>query len=177
VTVEMGLARAIDAETFGQPGQRTFRLRIAGESGDSASLWMEKEQFQALSMAMTQILTQLGHTAEIESASVYDFPDIAEYDFRVGRTAIGIDPVDGAVILQVHETGADEDDEPTLRVRVNRDDCAVLNARLRAIIVAGRPVCPLCGSAIDPTGHMCIRTNGHSDQPIPELGLEEEDEE
>ncbi len=59
MTVEFEIARGIDAQTFGQPGQRTFRLRIVGSAGQSASLWMEKEQMQALSLALKQMMAQL----------------------------------------------------------------------------------------------------------------------
>ena len=56
MTIELGLARGIDAQSFGQPGQRTFRLRIVGAEAESASLWIEKEQMQALSIALKQML-------------------------------------------------------------------------------------------------------------------------
>src|SRR5450756_1602585 len=52
MTIEFGVARGIDAQSFGQPGQRTFRLRILGASAESASLWLEKEQMQALSLCL-----------------------------------------------------------------------------------------------------------------------------
>ena len=52
MTVELGLATAVDAQAFGQPGQRTFRLRLLGEQAEAASLWLEKEQMQALSLAL-----------------------------------------------------------------------------------------------------------------------------
>ena len=37
-----------------------------------------------------------------------------------------------------------------------------------AHLAGGRPVCPLCGLAMDPAGHACVRSNGHSSLPIPE---------
>ncbi|HEX5479005.1 MAG TPA: hypothetical protein VFY79_04730 [Dehalococcoidia bacterium] len=35
-------------------------------------------------------------------------------------------------------------------------------------MAGGRPVCPLCGLPMEPGGHACVRTNGHSKQPIPD---------
>ncbi len=66
MTIDLGAAQDIDAQSYGQPGQRTFRLRIIGAAQDSASLWMEKEHLQALNIALTQLLAQLGREAEAE---------------------------------------------------------------------------------------------------------------
>ena len=42
---------AIDAESIGEPGKRTFRIRILRD-GESASLWVEKQQLAALGEAI-----------------------------------------------------------------------------------------------------------------------------
>ena len=82
MTIEFGVARGIDAQAFGQPGQRTFRLRIVGAEGQAASLWMEKEQMQALSLAIKQMLGQLEYNQEPPPPDVGEFPNVAENDFR-----------------------------------------------------------------------------------------------
>lgn len=176
MTIELGLARGVDAESFGQPGERTFRMRIIGRQNDSASLWMEKEQLQALSLAFTQMLSQLGREPESPEAGLDEFPPVADHDFRVGRMGIGFDPSDSSIILQMFQAGTGEDDDPTLSVRLRPEHCSSLNRQLRRIIAAGRPICALCGSPIDATGHVCVRSNGHLDQPVPEL-LDEDEEE
>ena len=33
--------------------------------------------------------------------------------------------------------------------------------RARALVSAGRPPCPFCGGPLDPTGHVCPRSNGY----------------
>lgn len=174
MTVELGIARGVDAESFGQPGERTFRMRIVGWRNDYASLWMEKEQLQALSLAFTQMLSQLGRDTETAGAGIDEFPDVADHDFRVGRMAIGFDSTDSSIILQMFQVEADENDEPALSVRLRPEHCSSLNRQLRRIIAAGRPLCPLCSSPIDATGHVCVRSNGHLEQPIPGP-LEEEE--
>jgi uncharacterized repeat protein (TIGR03847 family) len=175
MTIDFGVARGIDAQTFGQPGQRTFRLRIVGASSESASLWMEKEQLQALSIALKQMLSQLEYAAEPPPASAGDFPVVADHDFRVGRMGMGFNASDRTVVLYTFELGAGDgdEDEPTLRTRLTQEQSASLNAQLDEIIAGGRPVCPLCGLAMDPA-HACIRSNGHSKQPIPEEESEDE---
>jgi uncharacterized repeat protein (TIGR03847 family) len=170
MTLEFGVARGIDAQSFGQPGQRTFRLRIVGAEGESASLWMEKEQLQALSIALKQMLSQLEYNEEPPVASAGEFPVVADHDFRVGRMGMGFNASDRTVVLYTFELGATETDgeEPTLRARLTQEQSASLGVQLDEIISGGRPTCALCGLAIDPSGHACIRSNGHSKQPIPE---------
>lgn len=174
MTADFGTARAIDAKAYGDPGARTFQLRIIGSNLESASLWMEKQQMQALSLALTQVLTQMGRPNS-SSEDIATFPEGPDHDFRVGRMAIGFDTATGTVVLHVFDLGRDEDDEePDVQVRVSGDACASLNSRLQEIIAAGRPQCPLCGAPLDPAGHACIRANGHSKQPIPEDRVDDE---
>ena len=175
MTIEFGLLRGIDAQSFGQPGQRTFRLRVVGASAESASLWMEKEQMQALSIALKQMLSQLEYDAEPPQPSAGDFPVVADHDFRVGRMGMGFNASDRTVVLYTFELGVSDadEDEPTLRARLSQEQSAALGVQLDDIISGGRPVCPLCGLAMDAT-HACIRSNGHSRQPIPEEGSDEE---
>jgi uncharacterized repeat protein (TIGR03847 family) len=175
MTIELGVARGIDAQSFGQPGQRTFRLRILGAGSESASLWMEKEQMQALSIALKQMLAQLEYDQEPPVAHVDDFPVVADHDFRVGRMGMGFNASDRTVVLYTFELGASDADEeePSLRARLTQEQSAALGTQLDDIIAGGRPVCPLCGLAMD-DNHACIRSNGHSKQAIPE---EESDDE
>ncbi|MDO8615646.1 MAG: DUF3090 family protein [Dehalococcoidia bacterium] len=175
MTIDLGSARSIEAESFGQPGQRTFRLRVMSAALASASLWLEKEHLQALGMALTQLLAQLGREPEAEGLALDEFPEVADYDFHVGRMAIGFDPADQSVVLQTFDAATEDDDDPTLMVRVPQEQCPALNAQLRRIVGAGRPVCPLCGLSIDASGHACVRANGHSSQAVPDRGAEEEE--
>lgn len=168
MTADFGTARAIDAQAQGEPGARTFQLRIIGSNFESASLWLEKQQMQALSLALTQVLTQIGRPNR-DSEGISSFPEGPDHDFRVGRMAIGFDPSTGTVVLHVFDLSRDEDEgEPDVQVRVTSDACASLNSVLQEIIASGRPQCPLCGVPLDPAGHACIRANGHTKQPIPD---------
>jgi uncharacterized repeat protein (TIGR03847 family) len=175
MTADFGTARGIDARAHGEPGSRTFQLRILGANYESASLWLEKQQMQALSLALSQILAQVGRIGE-RPEDIPGFPESADAEFRVGRIGIGFDPSTGSVSLFVFDLGRDEDEEdPDVRVRLTSEACAGLNARLQEIIAAGRPLCPLCGTPLDPGGHACIRSNGHSKQPIPDDRVEDDE--
>ena len=176
MTADFGLARAVDAQTFGEPGERTFRLRIIGASEESAVLWMEKQHLQALDLAFAQMLAQLDYREDPAALEHVEFPAAAEHDFKVGRLALGFDPADRTVVLYTYELGVEDEANPTLSVRLTPEHCAALGGQLKEIIAGGRPVCPLCGASIDAPTHTCIRSNGHSRQPIPEEGGGEEDE-
>ncbi len=177
MTVDLGTAQSVDAESFGQPGERTFRLRIIGAGKESASLWVEKEHLQALSLAFSQILSQFGRADASAGQGAAEFPQAVDHDLRIGRMGIGFDPADRSFVLQVYELESDEDASPALNVRLRLEHCAALNGQLIRIISAGRPVCPLCGSPVNADGHACVRANGHSQQPIPEQRVDEEEEE
>jgi uncharacterized repeat protein (TIGR03847 family) len=175
MTLDLGTARGVDAKVYGTPGQRTFQMRVTGANEATASLWLEKQQLQALSLALSQVLAQTGG----EDAPATDqsfFPDPPDAEIHVGRMAVGYDPGDRAVVIQAHDLATDEDSDQDLIVRITRGDVAQLNTRLKEIIAGGRPQCPLCGVPMDKAGHMCIRTNGHSEQPVPEKDEGEEDE-
>jgi uncharacterized repeat protein (TIGR03847 family) len=176
MTEEFGLSRAIDVQSFGQPGQRTFRIRVIGEETQTASIWLEKEQLQALSLALKQMLAQLEYEDQPPAAALGDFPASADHDFRAGRLGMGFYAPDRTVVLFTFEIGIPEDEEqPTLRVRMSPRQCASLAENLDEIIAGGRPTCPLCGAAMEASGHACIRSNGHSRQPIPEQDAEGDD--
>lgn len=174
MTADLGTAQAVDARAYGEPGERTFQMRILGANMETASLWLEKQQLQALSLALTQVLSQLGRGG-LGASDIESFPAAPDHDFRVGRMAIGFDSSEGSVILQVFEVTRGEDEEdPDVTVRFTEDACAGLNRQLQEIIAAGRPQCPLCGQVMDPAGHSCIRSNGHSTEPIPEERFDDE---
>lgn len=173
MTVDFGNALAIDAQAFGRPGQRTFRLRVIGAHEEMAYLWLEKQHLQALDLAIMQILAQLGYGGDVPAPPT-EFPAYAGHEFRVGRMALGLDQAEGTVLLHAFELGEEEGDEPALTVRLRAPQCAALDIQLKEIIAAGRPVCRLCGASIDTTGHTCVRANGHSRQPIPEEPPEEQ---
>jgi len=176
MTIDLGTARGVDAKSYGQPGQRTFQMRIVGAGQQTAALWLEKQQVQALSLALSQVLAQTG-ADEAPANDLKGFPEPPDAEIHVGRMAVGFDPGDRAVLIQAHDLTTDEDADPDLIVRITHTEVAQLNTRLKEIISGGRPQCPLCGVPMDSGGHMCIRTNGHSEQPIPERGeIEDEDE-
>ncbi|MDQ3044791.1 MAG: DUF3090 family protein, partial [Chloroflexota bacterium] len=61
-------AQRVRAEAIGEPGQRRFRLLVLVE-GKTYIGWMEKQQLQALGLALEQLLEHLPDTGpELEMA-------------------------------------------------------------------------------------------------------------
>ena len=89
-----GPATRLQAQAIGEPGHRTFRLLIEGEDGRAAALWVEKEQLQALGLAVEQLLAEfqgrLGARLPRQPPPE-TFPSNPTVDFKVGRLALGQD--------------------------------------------------------------------------------------
>lgn len=175
MTLDLGTARGVDAKAFGQPGERTFQLRVVGATEETAVLWLEKQQLQALSLALSQVLAQTGGE-DTPATDLSFFPDPPDADLHVGRMAVGYDPADRTVVIQAHDLTSDDDGDPDVLVRITNTDVAQLSTRLKEIVAGGRPTCPLCGVPLDSSGHTCIRSNGHSDEPVPRDRIDDDNE-
>lgn len=171
-TYDFGAIERLAVNAVGLPGQRTFRLRFLSENGDSASLWIEKEQMEALGTAVDQLMAQLSDDPyvdvvsrtvdEPESAPESFFPEPPAVEFKIGRLALGYDEGKGLFTLLIHD---DEEEGATagFRCLVTHDQLQVLSQQIDAVANAGRPRCPLCGRVLT-TGvaHFCPPSNGHA---------------
>jgi uncharacterized repeat protein (TIGR03847 family) len=168
MVIDFGVAQGIAASSTGSPGQRTFHLRILGEAGQSAALKLEKEHLVGLRTGLREILAQIQYQEAPEVRRASRFPRTADYDFPAGALGIGFSGEDGTIVLEVRELEEEESpDATTIRVRFAPWQGASLATQMEEIIGAGRPICPLCLTPIDPGGHVCVKSNGHSHQPIP----------
>ncbi len=156
----------LEAEAIGQPGQRRFRL-IAGAGNDLVSLWMEKEELQALGLAIEQLFEQLRLAGLIRTRvpeqpalrSAPLPPDIPEY--VVGKMAIGYDEERRRIVIFAHDITQDDDEDPVFAGRATLPAAKALARQIAKVIAAGRPRCPRCGAVIGPEGHVCPHDNGH----------------
>jgi uncharacterized repeat protein (TIGR03847 family) len=170
--IDLGIADHIKADALGEPGQRTFRVRLQSRSG-SATLWLEKEQLQALGMAIDQLLAQLrsnkiGRSEPPSRASESgDFPQSTENELRVGRLGLGYDEEKDMLILLTHDPETEPEGPPTLTCRVSRGKMRTLSGEIASVVSAGRPRCPLCNAPITAgASHACPGSNGRSPYPI-----------
>ena len=167
-TYDFGPVDALDAEAIGVPGKRTFRIR-AWKDQAAASLWLEKQQLLALSLALRQVMAQVGQNPQPGPALTRPFPDHPTVDMKLGRLALGRDEDSDHLILWAHEAGSGEDAPPNFSCHFTWEQALAFCERAEAVCTAGRPICPLCSEPIDPEGHACVRSNGHSQHEIPPL--------
>lgn len=168
---DFGTASHIKADAVGEPGQRTFRVRLVSDVG-SALLWMEKEHLQALGMAIDQLLAQLRTNkvgrgqAPAPASESGDFPPTFARELRVGRLGLGYDDERDLLVLLVHDQETDPEGPPTMEVRVSRGQMRTLSGEITSTVAAGRPRCPLCGAPLGDGPHACPGSNGRTPHPI-----------
>jgi uncharacterized repeat protein (TIGR03847 family) len=159
---DFGPVDEIDAEAIGEPGHRTFRV-LAERGSTTATLWVEKEQLQALGMIIEQQLARLTRRRQTEARPILSlagrFQGTATIEFKVGRMAIGYDERRGTFTLTAHEIEGPES-EPTFTCTATTPQVAALAEKISQVVAAGRPRCPLCGTPIEGT-HVCPLANGH----------------
>jgi uncharacterized repeat protein (TIGR03847 family) len=151
---------------------------VRGQGG-YAALWMEKEQLKALGDAAREICDRIGEDSASGSqgdVGIAVFPAGPDVEFRVGRLAIGFDHQRDLLVILAHDTEAEEGDEPYFACGVNRFQALGLAEKIDIIYVSGRPACPLCGLPLDPSGHRCVKANGHRPELDQRLSLEDEEE-
>ena len=170
---DFGSVTSLEAEAIGEPGHRTFRLRVrSGEQ--TASLWLEKEQLQALAIALTQLIVRVGKALQLPASDaslspLSGFPEPPTLDLKVGRLGLGYQQSEERVLLFAQGIDEEPDDEGAGVVcRASVDQCRGLVAAIEATLAAGRPICRLCLTPIDPGGHVCPRGNGK--RPEEDLG-------
>jgi uncharacterized repeat protein (TIGR03847 family) len=184
--LDFGRVSSLEAEAIGEPGQRTFRLRVSSDE-HTASLWLEKEQLQALALALMRLLVQMGQPEYIPAAGtapnpLSPFPEQPSLDLKVGRLGLGLDQAEGNIVLFAYESEEDDTEEEAEQAEAEQADavlacraapaqCRDLVAMIEGIIASGRPLCRLCLAPIDPEGHVCARSNGHrSEEDLQALG-------
>jgi uncharacterized repeat protein (TIGR03847 family) len=180
-TNDLGSADRVQADAVGVPGQRRFRLRARSADG-FALVWLEREQMQALGLALEQLLAQVQLQRRERPVQgdpggpLDDFPPQPTLEFTAGRIGLGYDGERDLAVLELldiernledeeEESQAEEGRRPetaTLVVRFTRPKAAALREQCEATLQAGRPRCPLCGAPMAADGeHFCIRRNGH----------------
>ena len=163
---EFDPVRRLDSDAVGSPGKRRFRVVVQGEA-QTAFLWLEKEQLQALGLAVDQLLTPVkavwtrsGDGSSTQTSHPFDGG--ATIELQVGRLGLGFDEESKTFILVAHDAGSDPDDPPTFRCRCTRAQLSHLSESIASVTSGGRPRCPLCGNPLDGSPHFCPGSNGHS---------------
>jgi uncharacterized repeat protein (TIGR03847 family) len=172
---ELDPVTRLTADAIGEPGQRTFYLQAAS-GADQVTLLVEKEQVRRLAENLQTWLPELAASrpedpAEAAAAEAGELAlsEPLEPDFRVGQLSLSYDAERDRVLVVATELQADDEDEDLLeapeplevRLSVTRAQLRVLARHGAQVVTRGRPLCPLCGNPLDPTGHICPAQNGH----------------
>lgn len=157
-------------ETFGEPGMRTFRINVDSASS-TANVWLEKEQLAELCLAMVQMEQETRNVSQEsgEPPKGIEASGLTNLDFKADRLAFGHNPDSGFYIVDAHDPEDESGDEPTVRIWVTRKMIIEFSKSGLAIVSAGRPICQLCNRAMNPQGHYCERSNGHSKEAAEQL--------
>lgn len=156
-------AQRLRVEALGEPGQRRFRMLVAVQ-GETHIVWMEKQQLQALGLAVEQILDQVStDEPELETSDVpVELDEQTGHQFRLGRVELGFEEPVGRIVISAFDL--QQDDEavtPSLNIRLSRAQAKSLSVDAATVAAAGRPRCPMCGAPMDREGHVCPEQNGH----------------
>jgi uncharacterized repeat protein (TIGR03847 family) len=149
------------AGAVGPSGQRTFYLQ-GRESGILVTLKVEKEQVGALGEYLARLLTSLPEVREATSRDL-DLLEPIHEAWVVGSIGVGYDRGGDRIVVEAKEAlEEDSQEEPAAaRFRITRAQAAAFSEQARALMKAGRPICPLCSRPKDADGHICPRSNGH----------------
>lgn len=179
IRYDLGPLTILIAQTFGEPGQRTFRI-VAGDGRTAVAVWMEKEQLKALADAIDEMLIRMRSQAATDDGPprrVRREPDTLvpdpDVEFQVGQVSLGFDRELDLFVLMAWDLEEVDEEDATFAGRATRDQLRLLSQEVGEIYVAGRPKCPMCGLPVDPRArargemdHHCLRRNGHYKIPI-----------
>lgn len=166
---DLGLTDSIEAETIGEPGQRTFKITARGLRGEVV-VWMEKEQLFQVGVSLKQFLATRESTADpvpfTPAHPESDSPIAVE--FKTGDMSLRHDAASDVFTLSAEESQASEDetmsrDPEQVEFSFTRAQAESLAETSLQIVAAGRPPCPLCSAPLDKDSeHFCVKVNGHN---------------
>ena len=172
----LGAVTSIEALTFGEPGQRTFRLDV--HSGPAhCSVWLEKEQLFQLAVHLRDSVDRLSQEERDNEGNLREeswSEGELTIDFKAGQMLLSYDIDSNAFYVQAYELETDEPgegegqqnqepgDAESVGFWITAAQASVLGEEALKICAAGRPTCFLCGQPINPEGHACPRANGHT---------------
>lgn len=158
-TLDLGLALAVKAESFGEPGHRTFRILVETGAG-KVSVWLEKEQVAALGSAIDELLERVsGGASEDRQDAAPTFT--GELEVKAGSLSVGYDQRLGSFLIEAGDFTSPFDIS-SISFRGTREQFEEVRDQIDEIVAASRPRCPLCGRPLTGGSHFCPESNGHA---------------
>ena len=166
VKYSLGSISYIEPRTFGEPGQRTFNLVL--EAGNAnCTVWLEKEQLFQLGIYLHEVVEAMS-PEDKQRQGVSHEPEWSgegiSIDFKAGQMLLSHDPDSNSFRLLAYEREEEEATEELASVDfwISVSQAETVAEEALRICSAGRPLCFLCGQPINPDGHACPRSNGHT---------------
>jgi uncharacterized repeat protein (TIGR03847 family) len=165
------------ADYEGEPGARTFFVQARSGEGPR-SFRVEKQQVSLLAEKLRELLLMIDPEDTIKSAAPERDPSLGleppeETDWRIGTMGLAYDEENDRVVLFAQPAGEEPEEEPDevadeidtegagVRFLLRRDQARSFVLHALAVVEEGRPICPLCGLPMSPSGHKCPASNGH----------------
>lgn len=151
------------AGAVGEPGARTFYLQAA-EAGQVVSLKCEKQQVGALAEYLATLLGDLPPIETTLDPGLLDLATPVLAEWTAGSMGVAYDEDDRRFVIVIDELVADDETETpgVARFRITAEQVAAFVPHAERLVGSGRPPCPLCGRPMNPDGHACPRSNGHT---------------
>jgi uncharacterized repeat protein (TIGR03847 family) len=149
---------ALTLATVGEPGQRVFLLQ-ATNAKERVTIKLEKIQVATLVQYLSQLIVDLPRPGELP-----ELPELilsGPMDWVAGPISLAYDEVRDRVDLVIEEAVGDDEIASRALLGLSREQAAAIAIVGTQLVQGGRPPCPLCGYPLDPSGHLCPRTNGH----------------
>ena len=157
---DIGLVKRLNAESYGEPGARTFRIVAEAERG-TALIWMEKQQLSALAMSIKSCLEQLPADALVPGELAGTSSSEPSFDFKVTNLAMAYDESSKRFGILASDQDDAESETVTVACWSPQGQASKMADEALEIVAAGRPACPLCHGPMDLEGHICPMQNGH----------------
>lgn len=152
---------------IGRAGQRVFYLQ-AVEDDAVVTLRLEKQQVAALAEYLAGILADLPAAEPVAPSQVELIEPVVAH-WTIGSLAVAYEESSDRVLIVAEElvaldeeTGEPEQGPAIARFHLTRSQVNGFIRQAVEVVRAGRPPCPICGRPMDPDGHVCPRSNGHS---------------
>lgn len=151
---------SVHAESFGEPGQRTFRIRVDTLEGQ-ISLWLEKEQIVMVGTAIDEVLARVPDRPEERPRPDNLRGFVGDLEVRVGSLSIGYDSDRLGYSIEASDFESPFD-LSVIALLAPRSAFVRLSEEIGDIVSASRPRCPLCGTPLTGSPHFCPPSNGHA---------------
>lgn len=146
------------AGALGEPGARVFYIQ-AGHAGTIVTLRCEKQHVAALAAHLDELFADLPPTAPDPQSRLLREP--VDTTWLLGSLAFGFDPEADRIMIVAAEL-TDDPEPAEARFTITRGQAASLIATTEELLAGSRPLCRICGLPMNPAGHVCPRSNGHS---------------